>query len=335
MGEVLAQHGDAHIIGLMGPTELHSTGDTFEDVFRTLGHTVVKMGPRSPLVGIERALNLIEELGITALVCTAGVAVELARYVIRANKSPAQFGLKCLFVLGELMTPQLLANLETIWETTIYNCMYASQEASILAAVCADGKQRTVPLNNYYELIDPDTTQRIEMPADGSQAKGELVVTNLYHGQKPLIRYRTGDMVVARATGDGGWIIEPVGRVGDTVELGGRTFTAYEVEASIFEYLSGCLDYQTTVMNIDGSEVLDIVVEIPDVYDISQIELLARHVELTLGVRTVVRLGETDPLASTAAMVSWKAARFQDRRTGRADHEHVVAQCLSASWRPR
>ncbi|MEU9806192.1 hypothetical protein [Mycobacterium sp. NPDC050853] len=331
--EVLAQHGDVHIIGIMGPTELHSTGDTFEDVFRALGHTVVKMWPRSPLVGIERALNLIEDLGITALVCTPGVAVELARHLIRAGESPAKLRLKCLFALGELITPQLLANLGTIWNTTIYNCMYASQEASILAVVCADGKQRTVPLNNYYELIDPDTTRHIEVPLDGSDARGELVVTNLYRGQKPLIRYRTGDMVVASATGDGGWVIEPVGRVRDTVELCGRKFTAYEIEASIFEHLNGCLDYQISVTDGEGGEFLDIVIEIPYAKDDSQVELLARHVELRLGVRTTVRRGETDALTGTAAMVSWKAARFHDRRSTGVDDERIVAQRLAASRR--
>jgi phenylacetate-coenzyme A ligase PaaK-like adenylate-forming protein len=332
--KVLAQHGDVHVIGIMGPTELHSTGDTFEDVFRALGHTIVKMWPRSPLVGIERALNLIEDLGITVLVCTPGVAVELARHLIRVGESPAKLGLKCLLALGELVTPQLLANLGTIWNITIYNCMYASQEASILAVVCADGKQRTVPLNNYYELIDPDTTHRIEVPADGGDVRGELVVTNLYRGQKPLIRYRTGDMVVASATGDGGWVIEPIGRVLDIVELNGRKFTAYEVEASICEHLDGCLGYQISVTDREGEDVLDIVVEIPYSHDDSQVELLARRVELGLGVPTTVRRGETDSLTATAAMVSWKAARFHDRRPARVDHERAVAQRLAASRRP-
>jgi phenylacetate-CoA ligase len=212
--------------------------------------------------------------------------------------------------------------------------MYASQEASILAVVCADGKQRTVPLNNYYELIDPDTTHHIDVPAGGSDVRGELVVTNLYHGQKPLIRYRTGDMVIASATGDGGWVIEPIGRVRDTIELGGRKFTAYEVEASICEHLSGCLDYQMSVMDREGEEFLDVVVEIPYGHDDSQVELLARRIELSLGVPTLVRRGETDSLTGTAAMVSWKAARFHDRRPTGVDHERIVAQRLAASRRP-
>lgn len=331
--KLLAQHGDVHVVGVMGPTELHSTGDTFEDVFRALGHTVVKMWPRSPLVSVERALRLVEDLGITVLVCTPAVAVELARHLIRVDDRPARLQLKCLFALGELVTPQLLANLGTIWDTTVYNCMYASQEASVLAVACADGRQRTIPLNNYYELIDPDTTARLEVPEDGSDVRGELVVTNLYCGQKPLIRYRTGDAVIASATGDGGLVIEPVGRVLDTVVLAGQRFTAYEVEASIFTHLESCLDYQISVMDTDGQDVLDIVVEMPCVRDDSQLDMIARRIGLGLGVRTRVRQGQTNSLAGTGAMVSWKAARFHDQRTTCIDPERESAQRLSASRR--
>lgn len=329
--EVLGRHGAEHIIGVMGPTELHSTGDTFEDVFRALGHTVVKMWPRSPLVGVARALSLIEDLGITALVCTPGVAIELARYMIRRGDAPSSLGLKLIFALGELTTPQMLANLAEIWDTAFYNCMYASQEASILAVVGPDGKQRTVPLNNYYELVTPESGQPVDVPVDGAETTGELVITNLYRGQKPLIRYRTGDMVTAKANEHGGWVIEPIGRVRDTVELGGRAFTAYEVEQAVFEHTTGCLDYQMSITDDAGIETLDIIVEMPYTDDDSQADRLARSIESRLGVRTMVRRADTDALAGTAAMVSWKAARFHDRRTSLPDHERAVAEQISAS----
>ncbi|MDG3010824.1 phenylacetate--CoA ligase family protein [Rhodococcus sp. D2-41] len=329
-GEVLSRHGDRHIIAVMGPTELHSTGDTFEDVFRALGHTVVKMWPRSPLVGPERALGLIADLGVTAVVCTPGVAIELARHVIRAGRDPRTLGLQVIFALGELSTPEMLENIGGIWGAAIYNCMYASQEASILAVVCPDGRQRTVPLNNYYELIDPETDEVIDVPVDNA-VTGEMVVTNLYRGHKPLIRYRTGDMVTATAEPSGGWVIEPVGRIRDTVQLGGRSFTAYEVERAVFTHATGCLDYQMALTSDDGEETLDIVVELPYEHDDAQVRGLERQIQAELGVRTVVRRGHTDGIAGTGAMVSWKAARFHDRRGGPVDAERAAAERLSAS----
>lgn len=329
-GQVLAQHGDRHIIAVMGPTELHSTGDTFEDVFRALGHTVVKMWPRSPLVGPERALGLIADLGVTAVVCTPGVAIELARQLLSAGRDPRTLGLQVIFALGELSTPEMLENIGSIWSAAIYNCMYASQEASILAVVCPDGHQRTVPLNNYYELVEPDTGQTIDVPL-GAAVIGEMVVTNLYRGHKPLIRYRTGDMVTAAAEPNGGWVIEPVGRIRDTVQLGGRSFTAYEVERAVFTHTTGCLDYQMAITGDGGEETLDILLELPYEHDDAQVLGLEKRIQAALGVRTVVRRGHTDGVAGTGAMVSWKAARFHDRRGGEVDAERAAAERLSVS----
>lgn len=73
--KIFEKYGSNHIIGVMGPSELHSTGDTFEDVFRSLGYSVVKMWPCSPVVGMKRVMALINELQITALVCTPAVAI--------------------------------------------------------------------------------------------------------------------------------------------------------------------------------------------------------------------------------------------------------------------
>lgn len=40
--DLLNGHGEHLSIAVMGPTELHSTGDTFGDVFRSLGHSSIK-----------------------------------------------------------------------------------------------------------------------------------------------------------------------------------------------------------------------------------------------------------------------------------------------------
>lgn len=51
---LLNTYGENLSIAVMGPTELHSTGDTFGDVFRSLGHSSIKMWPHSPVVGFDR-----------------------------------------------------------------------------------------------------------------------------------------------------------------------------------------------------------------------------------------------------------------------------------------
>lgn len=322
-------HGQQHIVGVMGPTELHSTGDTFEDVCRSLGHAVVKMWPRSPVVGMDRAVTLIRELKITALVCTPAVAINLARHLISKGQKPSDLGVKLIFTLGELTTPALLRNIGDVWNSAVYNCMYASQEASILAASDLEGNLCTVPLNVVYEVINPLTGQVLE--PDNRRMTGELVITHLYRGQKPLIRYRTGDMVRARVMDKGDWQIIPIGRVRDTLVINGHNHCAYDVEAALFEHLKGCLDYHIQVETVAGVDQLRVTLELEqNTAAHNDLKAVATAMETRLGAPVHIAAGPTDAVTGTAAMVSWKAARLHDTRSGSDNHERETALKIAA-----
>lgn len=327
--ELFRAHGQQHIVGVMGPTELHSTGDTFEDVCRSLGHTVVKMWPRSPVVGLDRAVTLIRELKITALVCTPAVAISLARHLIKKGQSPSDLGVKLIFTLGELTTPALLRNIGDVWGSAVYNCMYASQESSILAACDKDGNLCTVPLNVVYEVVNPLTGKVLD-PVNAKMT-GELVITHLYQGQKPLIRYRTGDMVRAQVMGKGHWQIIPIGRVRDTLVINGHNHCAYDVEAALFEHLKGCLDYHIQVETMGGDDQLSVTLELQQntAFD-NDLEAVASSMAARLGARVHLTVGPTDAVTGTAAMVSWKAARLHDKRSGSDNNERETALNIAA-----
>ncbi len=330
--QIFAQHGDRHVVAVMGPTELHSTGDTFGDVLRNLGHTVVKMWPHSPVVGFPRALTLLEQLGVTALVCTPGMAISLAKAARAAEIDiESRLSVRLILTLGELTSPAMLENLGDLWSAKIYNCMYASQEASIMAACHADGQLHTVPLNNYYEVIDPETELPAE-PVDGMR-EGELVVTHLYQGSKPLVRYRTGDMVRLHAqTGSPVEIMQPIGRVRDRLTLGGRRITAYDLEQTLFTHIRGALDYFLFIDEVDGRDKLTVTIEPTHDAAGKRIDDAAIRdaVNETFGVLCDVVLGPMDAITSTGAMVSWKAARIHDRRTAVAEPERVAALAIAA-----
>jgi phenylacetate-CoA ligase len=322
--KIFLAHGQQHIVGVMGPTELHSTGDTFEDVCRSLGHTVVKMWPRSPVVGLERAVTLIKELKITALVCTPAVAISLARYQLQNEQSPSELGVKLIFTLGELTTPALLRNIGDVWGSAVYNCMYASQESSILAASDKDGNLCTVPLNVVYEVVNPQSGQ-VQEP-EGSKMTGELVITHLYQGQKPLIRYRTGDMVRVKVMNNGGWQIIPIGRVRDTLIVNGNQHCAYDIEAALFEHLKGCLDYHIQVDAVAGVDQLRITLELENsASKRNDLEAVTNFLEAKIGGHAHISIGSTDAVTGTAAMVSWKAARLHDKRNGSDNRERETA----------
>ncbi len=329
--DVLRAHPGRHLVAIMGPTELHSTGDTFGEVFRNLGHAVAKMWPHSPVVGFRRALELLRELRVTGLVCTPGMAMSMANEA-RALGLDTQrdFGLRFIMVVGELVTPALLDNIGSLWSAKVYNCMYASQEASIMAAVRADGLLRTVPLNNFYEVVDPETGAPAEPSADGTRL-GELVVTHLYRGSKPLIRYRTGDLVrlspPASAADYPSPTLRPVGRARDMVRLNGEPTYAYDLEQTVLAHVSTSLAYQIVIDN-DGADRLTVRVECPRPTDVDEPALRAA-VRRRYGIEPLVVLEDIGSIAGTGAMVSWKASRVHDRRV-EADSERLAALAIAA-----
>lgn len=331
-GNVLRAHPGQHLIAVMGPTELHSTGDTFGEVFRNLGHTVAKMWPHSPVVGYRRALELLRELPVTGLVCTPGMAMSLAKEARDLGLAPhAEFDLSFIMVVGELVTPALLDNIGSLWSAKVYNCMYASQESSILAAVRADGDLRTIPLSNAYEVIDPVTEAAAEPGPDGALL-GELVITHLYRGCKPLIRYRTGDLVrLLLPTGTADYpsrVLQPLGRARDTVTINGEPTYAYDLEQTVLAHVRRCFGYQIVIEKIDGTDRLTLRLECLDPTGIDE-EPLRRAVRQRYGAEPVILVADVGSIAGTGAMVSWKASRVHDRRIA-DDAERKAALAIAA-----
>ncbi len=313
---VFQRHGTGHVVAVLGPTELHSTGDTFGDVCRNLGATVAKIWPHSPVVGFSRALTVLRELSVTAVFCTPGMAMSLAKEAIGAGLDPRRdFSIRFFMLTGELATPGLLANIGRTWNAAAYNCLYASQEASVLGVVHADGSLRTVPLNVYYELIDPDTGR----PVPAGEHHGEIVITHLYQGSKPLIRYRTGDLGRLEPANPRdrypSHMLRPLGRVRDVVDLNGFRASAYELEELILARLPGALDYEITIDRIDGVDTLHVTVETLDErHPVDAPADLADAVGSEWKCPLTVSYGKLGAITTTGAMVSWKAARVHDLR---------------------
>ncbi|WP_274919508.1 phenylacetate--CoA ligase family protein [Streptomyces sp. WZ-12] len=318
--DVLAAHGDCQVIGVSGPTELHATGDTFGDVCRNLGHAVAKMWPHSPVIGFDRALEVVRLLPITGLFCTPGMAMRLAQKATEAGLDPQKdFCLDILMLTGELMSPSLLANIGALWGAEARNALYASQEASVLAAATSDGSLRTAPLINLYEVIDPDTLEPVAADSAGVRY-GELVVTNLYTGAKPLIRYRTGDMVRMTDPAPGATVpapaLEAVGRVRDRLLLNGHLINGYDLENLLLRHFRGYQDYQITVARDDhGKDLLSLTLKADPDSRQEAVKKAAEECLDTLDTPLSIGFGAPGPITSTGAMVSWKAARVVDLRT--------------------
>ncbi|MCE7002305.1 AMP-binding protein [Kibdelosporangium philippinense] len=307
------------VVGLMGPSELYAFGDVFTAVTGSLGACHVKIWPESPRVGFRKALRLIKELGVEVIVCAPALCLSLAKaarhYGYRADELP----LKLFLVLGEICTPEFRANVSSIWPgAVVHPTLYGSQEALCIATGAPSGKLHLSQLNYIAELVDPETGEYV-----GSSGEGELVLTMLIDGIKPLIRYRTADLVRIEQRPDDaqlpGPVIEVIGRAADRIDLGSALLQPAELESAVLAGVRGCLGYQV-VIDRDASGNDEVTVRLDLLPEISGDPVavragIASRLRERAGVFADITVeAELDPVTNTGAFVSWKAARILDRR---------------------
>lgn len=319
------------MIGLMGPTEVHSFGDTLGEVARNVGSCNAKIWPYSPVIGFKKALQLMKDLKLEVVVATPGVCLNLARaasyygYDIQKDFD----ALKLFFVTGEMCTPALAENIDSLWGVTTYNILYGSQEAFVMATASPSRKMRFADINYIAEVIEPESGKSL-----GDRGTGELCVTMLADGIKPLVRYRTGDMVTIEDDDNSeidqpGPIIEVIGRVLDRIKLGDNFFTAGSLEQAVLEGITHCYGYQLVIDQEDGQDVLTVRMqfsEIPKQWPILERAIVQRVKEKFNISSQVVVVENLDDIVSTGAFVSWKAARIVDNRREKNHEEQVAAE---------
>jgi len=321
-------------IGLMGPTEVHSFGDTLGDVARNVGSCNAKIWPYSPVIGFRKALELMGDLKLEVICCTPGVCLNLAKAALHYGFDlQKDFSVKLFFLTGEMCTPSLAANIDSVGSVETYNILYGSQEAFVIGTTCKNKNMHLSQPNYVAEVIDPDTNVSL-----GSIGTGELCVTTLIDGVKPLVRYRTGDLVVLRPSdcdcelkGDR---IDVLGRVLDRIRLGRGQHMASALEEAALGGVRECLGFQI-VIDLDSSGADHVTVRLDllpwargriDDYRAAIGKRFADRFDVGAEVELVEEL---DQIVSTGAFVSWKAARVVDRRRGR-DHEEQVAADMAA-----
>jgi phenylacetate-CoA ligase len=307
------------VVGLMGPSELYAFGDVFSAVTASLGACHVKIWPESPRVGFRRALRLIRDLGVEVIVCAPALCLSLAKAALHHGYDLADLPVSMFLVLGEICTPEFAANVASVWpRATVYPTLYGSQEALCIATGSTTGALHLSQLNYIAELVAPDTGEYL-----GSTGEGELVLTMLVDGIKPLVRYRTADLVRISPARPGaalpGPVVEVVGRVADRIRLGEARLQPAELEAAVLDGVRGCLGYQVVIdQRADGTDQVTVRMDLlpgvsgdPDALGAG----IAARLRDRAGVRADIALdANLDPVTNTGAFVSWKAARILDNR---------------------
>lgn len=140
---------------------------------------------------LRHVRHTLPSLAPTQLVTHPTYALYLARLL---EEEGSTLPVERLFLWGEMgpSVPTVRTTLEEAWGNACVRDVYAMEEMGVLAVEC----EAAVGLHGFedrffYEVVDPKTDEVLD-----PGKSGELVVTTLHAEAMPLLRYRTGDLVV-------------------------------------------------------------------------------------------------------------------------------------------
>ncbi len=258
-------------------------------------------------------LAMIESVGATVMCCTPTYALRLAEVAL-AERSAAWLAaqaVRVIIVAGEPggSIPATRETIEARWGARVID-HHGLTEVGPVSFECWE-RPGGLHLNEaefICEVLDPATGQ----PQPDGQV-GELVLTTLGRLASPVLRYRTGDLVMRRrgpcpCGRTFGWLQGGIlARADDMVAVRGVNVYPSAIEAIIRRY-PGVAEFRSTVSHHGAMRVLSIDLELESFAgDAGAIVLQVSHeIREALGLTVPVRVVE----AGSLPRFEMKARRF-------------------------
>jgi phenylacetate-CoA ligase len=216
----------------------------------------------------QMRLSMIGTLKPTVICCTPTYALrllEVAAEMGDATRDLAASSVRVLIVAGEAggSIPSTRNRIEHGWGARVID-HHGLTEVGPISFECweSPGSLHLNETEYICEVLEPDTDRAV---ADGQ--RGELVVTNLGRAASPLLRYRTGDIVIRRsgacACGRGFARLEGgiLSRADDMVNVRGVNVYPSAVEAVVRRF-SDVAEYRATVSTNGSLRELSVEIEL-------------------------------------------------------------------------
>ena len=267
----------------------------------------------------ERLLAIMRQFGATAFWTTPSYAWYLGETAAKEGIDPKRdLGVRRIFVAGEPggSIPETRARIEALWGAEVYDYYGLSDIFGSCAGMCTqkDGLHWAED-HILAEVIDPATGEPV---AHGD--RGELVLTTLRKKARPLIRFRTGD-IVSIATepcrcGRTSMRLAGIhGRLDDMLIIRGVNVFPSDIEAVARKDPAFTGEYLLIVERENHLDRLTIHIERAHGHN-GPAEGLADHfahqVKALVGISPGVVVLDPD----TLPRATHKAKRVEDRRTG-------------------
>jgi len=235
----------------------------------------------------ERQIELIQDLGVTAIACTPSYLMHLgesAEHLGVSIKNDTR--LRTAVVGAEPWSEEMRRKLYELYGISAYDIYGTSELSGPLFTECTamQGFHAWGDII-YCEVLDPETDR--QMP-DGE--RGELVVTMLQKEGLPIIRYRTGDISAIRhekcVCGRSHPRIERLsGRVDDMLIVRGINVFPSQVEHTLLGIDEIGDNFMIEVSREGALDAMLVKVELPQAFSPDKLEdliTIKRHVEREL-----------------------------------------------------
>lgn len=276
---------------------------------RKIGAMMIPGGGRDS----PQRLELMRDTCSTALCCTPTYALRLAEVAREFNFDLRTLPVRATIHAGEpgANIPFTKKRIEESWNAKCYDHAGASEVgAHSFECEAQPGGMHIIESEFIVEVMDTRTN---EIVAPGEC--GELVITNLGRWGFPVIRYRTGDLVVVNeqkckcgrtfARFDGGI----VGRADDMVTVRGVNVFPSAVE-NIIRQFKEVDEFRVTVHTVKQMDEMDVEIELAVGADSSDAAAIAQALDSALSFRPTVQVVKRD----TLPRFELKAKRFHVKR---------------------
>jgi phenylacetate-CoA ligase len=267
----------------------------------------------------DRLLAILSQFQVTAIWTTPSYAWHLGETAVKDGIDLKQdLAVRRIFVAGEPggSIPETRQRIEELWGASVYDYYGLSDIFGSCAGMC-DKKDGLHWAEDHIlvEVLDPNTGEAV---APGE--RGELVLTTLKKAARPMVRFRTGDIVSFTdepcACGRTSIRMRGVhGRLDDMLIIKGVNLFPSDVEAIVRKDRDLTGEYRLVVDRIDHLDRLTIEVEHMHGFNGEHAELsdrIVRRLKSITGISAELRILAPGSLPRA----THKAKRVEDRRSG-------------------
>ncbi|WP_079434117.1 phenylacetate--CoA ligase family protein [Zoogloea sp. LCSB751] len=267
----------------------------------------------------ERLLAILRQFQVTAIWTTPSYAWYLGETAIKEGIDLRKdLAVRRIFVAGEPggSIPETRQRIEDLWGASVYDYYGLSDIFGSCAGMCEekDGLHWAED-HILVEVLHPETNEPVE-----EGGRGELVLTTLKKSARPMVRFRTGDIVsfTSEPCGCGRTSIRLQrvhGRLDDMLIIKGANLFPSDVEAIARREHDLTGEYRLIVERENHLDRLTVELERSAAFAGSDEDLarhFARQLKSITGVSAVVHILPPD----TLPRATHKAKRVEDRRSG-------------------